>query len=69
MSWFPSLESRQNGRRILPYSDARGNHDGESIMIDPDPRMNQIATAFEHDKRREKAAAKPFPRGESCRWA
>jgi hypothetical protein len=53
----------------LPYSDARGNHDGESIMIDPDPRMNQIATAFEHDKRREKAAAKPFPRGESCRWA
>jgi len=31
-----------------------GNRDGESIMIDGRPSMNQIATAFDHDKRREK---------------
>jgi len=42
----------------------RGNHHGESIMIEPVPRMNQIATAFDHDMRREKAAGK-VARGES----
>jgi permuted papain-like amidase YaeF/Yiix C92 family enzyme len=47
----------------LPHSDARGNRDGESIMIDPVRRMNQIATASEHDKRREKATTKAVPGG------
>jgi hypothetical protein len=47
----------------LPHSDTRGNRHGESIMIDPLSRMNQIATAFAHDKKRERAARKGRPPG------
>jgi hypothetical protein len=42
----------------LPHPMRRGNRHGESIMIDPALRMNQIATAFDHDMRWEKAAGK-----------
>ena len=46
------------GPSNLPHPTRRGNHHGESIMIDPPIAMNEIATAFDHDKRREKAAGK-----------
>ena len=57
---FRRLEENGNILRTLPHLLRRSNHHGKSIMIDPFQRMNQIATAFDHDKeekkRRDKAA-------------
>src|SRR5437016_7473116 len=47
----------ENSPRTLPHPNVTSNTHGESIMIDPVLCMNQIATAFDHDKKREKRPA------------
>jgi hypothetical protein len=61
MSWFPKFcgtrRKIENSPRTLPYPNVTGNTHGESIMIDRASRMNQNATAFDHDREGKKAAA------------
>jgi hypothetical protein len=54
MAWFPKALQRRTLATNLPHPIRRGNHHGESIMIDPPPAMNEIATALDHDMRGEK---------------
>jgi hypothetical protein len=49
-------EEIENSLRTLPHPNVTSNTLGESIMIDPVRSMNQIATAYDHDREGKKVA-------------
>src|SRR5215831_14316163 len=55
---FAERSEIENSQRTLPHRSVMSNTHGESIMIDAALSMNQMATAIDHDREREKATIK-----------